>query len=93
MLADEKASLVGDEAYFLCPTPSCDVVYYSPSGRSFSRDEVKVAVWLKEEGPDVPLCYCRGVTRRQILQALERGCPPTPAAVMEFTGAGQGAAA
>ncbi|MDI3281457.1 MAG: (2Fe-2S)-binding protein [Bacillota bacterium] len=84
---EEKVAAAG--GYLLCLNPACEVVYFQPGGgRLFTA--AGVPVWFKDEGPDVPLCYCAGVTRGEIRRAVEEGCPPTLEAVRERTGAGKG---
>lgn len=91
MVLPSKVSWVTEETYFLCPSPTCKVVYFSLTSQFyFGKEDIRVAVWLKDQGLDVPLCYCQKVTRRDILEALAGGCPPELKAVMEHTGAGRG---
>lgn len=89
--ASEKGKVAADGRYLLCLNPECEVVYFQPGeGQVFTAAEVRVPVWFKDEGPDVPLCYCAGVTRGEIRRAVEEGCLPTLEAIRERTGAGKG---
>lgn len=91
LVTGEKASKVKEVNYFLCPNKKCEIVYFSPDNKTyFLKTDLRVSVWLKDDGLDVPLCYCQGVTRKDILEALASGCPVDVKAVMECTGAGQG---
>ena len=68
-------------SYAFCRDPLCPVVYFSEEGQSFGVDDLKVPVFQKESGEDVPVCYCFGWTRRRIWQEL-RGSK-TPQAILE----------
>ncbi len=53
--------------YRFCETPTCPVVYFAPEGVRIERDDVRVAVHQKDNGPGVPLCYCFGYTRARLV--------------------------
>lgn len=45
--------------YRHCPAPDCDVAYYSPeTGKTLSKDLVKVRIGTKEAEAPRPVCYC-----------------------------------
>lgn len=71
-LVDETlAAEVGEENYFLCTTPNCDVVYYNnDAGKTFFKKDVKVRVWFKETEDPIPVCYCANVTEKQIREEI-----------------------
>lgn len=76
-----------EEDYQLCQNSECQVVYFHRElGQIFGRDALTVKVWWKDPGLDVPLCYCKGVTRGQILEAWEKGVR-TFAEIVKATGA------
>ena len=54
--------------YRFCETRTCPVVYFGAEGVVIERDSVRVAVHQKDDGPDVPLCYCFGYTRARVAQ-------------------------
>ncbi|RMF25879.1 MAG: (2Fe-2S)-binding protein [Cyanobacteria bacterium J083] len=56
--------------YFFCGTPDCQVVYFNSEGQIFTTDQIKVPVFQKDEGLDVPVCYCFGWTRERIQQEI-----------------------
>ncbi|GGN48226.1 (2Fe-2S)-binding protein [Deinococcus daejeonensis] len=62
------ARLEPEDAFRLCPDPTCDVVYFSPTQTYRSRD-LKVPVLQKDQAPEVPVCYCFGHTRADLTQA------------------------
>ncbi len=78
--------------WWLCPSPSCAVVYFRRANGSggeaesvFSRSDVRVPVWFKDPGSDVPLCYCAGLTRAEVKEAVAKGCR-TIGEIRETTG-------
>lgn len=63
-----------DGEYRLCTNPECPAVYYNPEqGQVFDKNALRVRVWLKDPGDDVPLCYCRKITRGQVKAARQNG--------------------
>ncbi len=60
--------------YYFCEAPGCDVVYFAadPSAPVFRRADLLVRVEPKDPGDDVPVCYCFGITRREIADELVR---------------------
>ncbi|BDP43999.1 (2Fe-2S)-binding protein (plasmid) [Deinococcus aetherius] len=64
------ATLEPDQTYRFCPDPTCEVVYYSPA-RAYRTADLKVPVYQKDPGDDVPLCYCFGWTRGALLHAWQ----------------------
>lgn len=80
-----KGRVAGD--YYLCLEPDCSVVYYNAKGESFTKEAVRVPVWFKEKSDDVPICYCAGVTRKEIKDAVLRHGAKTLAEVQQLTGA------
>lgn len=65
-----------EECYAFCSNPSCEVVYFSHS-KTFSKDMLKVRVYQKDEGLDVPVCYCFNWTRERIIEAMQDNERPT----------------
>jgi hypothetical protein len=70
------------EHYRYCSTPDCPVVYYGDDGVVLHQADVRVRVNAKDPGPDVPLCYCFGHTRRSIANAIATRGNPTASAVI-----------
>ncbi|MBY0528409.1 MAG: cation transporter [Gemmataceae bacterium] len=51
----------GNTGWRFCDSPQCDVVYFGEqSGVTFTKDQLKVAVGVKEATGERPLCYCFG---------------------------------
>ena len=63
LLLADRVSGIGDEAWFFCASPDCDVVYYNRDDEVFTRGDLRVEVHQKEPGRgSVPVCYCFGHT-------------------------------
>jgi len=54
------------EPYFFCSSSDCSVVYFNSIGTIYNTDDLKVSVFQKEKGEEVPACYCFGWTRKKI---------------------------
>ncbi|MBN2981826.1 putative iron-sulfur cluster-binding metallochaperone [Cohnella algarum] len=68
--ASALETIVPDTSYFFCPNSSCSTVYFSGDHlQSFTEDNMKVPVYQKNLGMDVPVCYCFNWTRERLLQA------------------------
>ena len=63
-----EARRLAAKQYRFCETGTCPVVFFSAEGAVIERDGVRVAVYQKDDGPDVPLCYCFGYTRARLVQ-------------------------
>ncbi|MCI0621791.1 MAG: (2Fe-2S)-binding protein [Acidobacteria bacterium] len=59
-------------AYYFCDDPACDVVYFpaDPRAPMFKRNDLWVRVGVKEENDPMPVCYCFGFTREDILAEI-----------------------
>jgi hypothetical protein len=60
--------------YYFCEDPNCDVVYFpwQPEAPVFRKADLCVRVGLKEKSDPVPVCYCFGVTRKDIEEELRQ---------------------
>lgn len=73
--------------FYLCRTPACDVAYYADGQeRVIPKRLLKVPIWFKEQGDDVPICYCSNLSRARILEAVREGYT-TIADIRAHTGA------
>ncbi|MDQ0285255.1 hypothetical protein J2Z49_000348 [Desulfofundulus luciae] len=90
LVVDEKLPLIRGDSYHLCTSPECSVVYFNGSGNVFEEKDLKVPVWFKKHAGPVPVCYCRGVTDREILAHIEKGCCSSLADIQRHTGANTG---
>jgi hypothetical protein len=57
-------------AYYFCTAPDCPVVYFNEEGQIFSTEQVKVPVFQKDKGLNIPVCYCFGWSRDRIQQEI-----------------------
>jgi hypothetical protein len=56
--------------YFFCGTPECETVYFTESGRTFSKRDVSVRVGIKETSAPRPICYCFGHSMEGIAEEI-----------------------
>ncbi len=63
LLQESLVGAVNEDGNRFCTTKDCDVVYFRPEdGSTFSKADVKVPVWQKDEETSRPVCYCFGHT-------------------------------
>lgn len=54
-----------------CSAAKCPVVYYSNDQKEMiKQEEVKNRVSIKDENLDTPLCYCRNLTKRDVIKMI-----------------------
>jgi hypothetical protein len=71
LLKPEKIGSIQNVQYYYCKEPACKVVYFSNENVPFfTTDEVAVKVFVKDQGDDVPVCYCFNWTRARIKQEI-----------------------
>jgi hypothetical protein len=70
MLKPELLERADAGEYGFCPDPDCRVVYFKGGGPSFSTEDLRVRVGLKEKDDPVPLCYCFGFDERQVREEI-----------------------
>lgn len=60
--------------YYYCEDPSCDVVYFpwQPEAPTFRKGDLLVRVGVKEKSDPIPVCYCFGVTRKEIEEEIRQ---------------------
>lgn len=83
---------VGEEQFFLCRTPDCEVAYYSEDGnKTFLQEQLINKIWFKNVPPPVPICYCANVTEEEILHHVAVAqCCSTLDDIKRHTGANTG---
>ena len=60
-----------DTGYRFCDSQECDLVYFAEGGGvTFEKEQLKVAVGVKETTGDRPLCYCFGHSVATIKEEL-----------------------
>lgn len=80
---------IGDESYFFCENPECEVVYFNTAGRSITKGDVKTRVTFKEKAAPRLLCYCKQVTEEDVVKAIANGASSFEE-VRQATGIGGG---
>lgn len=72
LLKPEKIGSLRPVQYYYCKEPTCNVVYFSNENVPFfTTDEVAVKVFVKDQGHDVPVCYCFNWTRARLWQQIK----------------------
>ena len=56
--------------YKFCGSPDCQVAYFCVTGQTFAIEDVKVPIFCKDNGEEVPVCYCFGWSRKRILDEI-----------------------
>lgn len=76
------------DRYLVCRTAACETVYFHPKGPVYKQSDVSVPVHFKAGAEPVYACYCAGVTKAQVLAAVEKtGATRWAAIIKELTGA------
>lgn len=61
MLKTDRFDHIGDGSYRFCSDPVCEVVYCAEvRNNSFTTDDLRVRVGIKERKHPIPICYCFG---------------------------------
>lgn len=60
--------------YYFCESSGCEVAYFpqNPTEPTFRRTDLLARVGLKEESDPIPVCYCFGVTRKDIWEEIRQ---------------------
>lgn len=59
-------------SYRFCPNADCAIVYFDDAGRTFRKDDLRIAVWQKEPVGSRMICYCFNETEATIRVEIER---------------------
>jgi endonuclease YncB( thermonuclease family) len=70
MLTETALKRFKPATYHFCADPACEVVYFADDGDTFSKREVRVAVWHKEAQGARTVCYCFGENEADIRAEL-----------------------
>lgn len=72
LLKPEKLGLLRDVQYYCCRETNCDAVYFSNENAPFfTTADLPVKVFAKDQGDEVPVCYCFDWTRARIKQQIK----------------------
>jgi len=73
MLKPGTFDRVGEGEYRFCSDPECRVVYFTESeDQTFTTEDLRVRVGLKERTDPIPLCYCFGFDEADMREEIER---------------------
>jgi len=87
---ETPAAALAHSEFSLCPSNSCEAVYFADGGIVLEQKDIRVPVYWKDPGIDVPLCYCFSHTRRSIAeQVAATGASSAFAAVSAAVRAGE----
>ncbi|WP_336775182.1 putative iron-sulfur cluster-binding metallochaperone [Paenibacillus sp. MMO-58] len=60
-----------ENPFVFCFNPKCSIVYFSGNhSQTFVENDLKVPVFQKNQGADVPVCYCFDWTRERLIKAV-----------------------
>lgn len=72
LIKPELVGSISNSQYYYCDDANCTVVYFSQDGSgTFTRSDLQVAVFAKDPGKDVNVCYCYDWTRGRIEEEIE----------------------
>ncbi|MGH9939634.1 MAG: putative iron-sulfur cluster-binding metallochaperone [Blastocatellia bacterium] len=72
MLKPEAFDRIGEGFYRFCASAECRVVYFPENGgESFTTDDLRVRVGLKETSDPIPLCYCFGFDEADLREEIK----------------------
>jgi hypothetical protein len=73
MLKPELFERVSDDNYRFCSDPYCRIVYFMEGeGATFTTEDLRVRVGLKEREDPIPLCYCFGFYEADAREEIAR---------------------
>ena len=74
------------DEFYICSTPSCDVVYFSYN-TVFNQREIIVPVYWKDGANPRFVCYCNRITEEEIIKVVIHGNARTVKDITRLTGA------
>jgi len=80
---------LGASPYHFCPTPGCEVVYFTAGSPPILRGQVRERVFQKEPAPDVLVCHCFRYSRVVIQRSDRAGRAAILADIVAGTRQGQ----
>lgn len=64
------------EKWYACINPGCECSYFS-SVTSFKTSDLTIPLFYKDKSDDAVICYCAGLKRGEIRNAVKHGCKTT----------------
>jgi Zinc binding domain len=71
LLTEDALTRLTTVRHGFCPDPTCDIVYFSVNGDTYTKSDIRVPVWQKESIGTRTLCYCFGENELGIYQEVE----------------------
>lgn len=88
IVMDQLTEQVGIHDYFLCRNEECDIAYYNREVKmSFTKNQVNVPLWFKNDADPKYACYCSKVTEEQVINAVLHDGAANMKEVLKITGA------
>lgn len=74
LLLPQLVSRIGGTQYYFCEATTCPVVYFplDAAAAIFHKPDLRVRVGLKEDDDPIPVCYCFGITRKDIWDEIDQ---------------------
>lgn len=84
-------SIDGDiNSFNFCTNPSCSNVYYDNTQKlTFSLEDIKSKVTIKDNHLDTPLCYCKKLLKRDFYELVEKKDPNIAKKIKEIIASGK----
>lgn len=54
---------ISEQQYYFCRTQDCEVVYFTASGETISKADIRARIGIKEQEDNGLICYCFGVSK------------------------------
>jgi hypothetical protein len=54
---------LGEQKYFFCHDPECEVVYFTENNTVIKKSQLRTRVGIKEQDDSALICYCFDVSR------------------------------
>lgn len=67
-----KINIGANSRWSVCKNPKCDSSYFSEE-LIFKTKDLNKPFYFKDDGDDVPICYCSDLTRGEIKKAVKQG--------------------
>lgn len=72
LIKPELVGSISDSQYYYCDDADCPVVYFTQGGSgTFTRGDLQVAVYDKDPGENVNVCFCFDWTRKRITDQIK----------------------
>jgi bacterioferritin-associated ferredoxin len=69
ILKAKHSSRIGENDYYLCMNPDCDIAYYN-SESVFEKSALDKPLWYKKDANPKYACYCRKITPEEVIKTI-----------------------